>query len=99
MKAKYQERLEELIQNQQNVNAEILQVRNLIRNCEARLRELETEGSRLAGKAEMLKEVISMNRQETAEPVAVEAVGALRPASAHPAQIPPTLARCRAEAG
>jgi len=80
--ARYQEMSDALTRNQQNVNAEVLQIRNLIQNCETRLRELETEGVRLAGKAEMLNEVISMNRQETAEPVAVEAVGAVRPASA-----------------
>jgi hypothetical protein len=77
MLARYQEMSDALTQNQQNINAEVLQVRSLIQNCEARLRELETEGVRLAGKAEMLNEVISMNRQETSESVAVEAVGAV----------------------
>jgi len=82
MLARYQEMSDALTQNQQNINAEVLQVRHLIQGGEARLRELEAEGIRLAGKAEMLNEVISMNRQETADPVAVEAVRAVRPASA-----------------
>jgi organic radical activating enzyme len=78
MKARLQERLNGLNVNQQNVNAEALQLQQVIRDCEKRLTELNTEGIRFAAQAEILSEVIQMaNSQETAEPVAVEAVGAV----------------------
>jgi len=64
MKARLQERLNELNANRQNVNSEAVQLQQLIANCEARLKELSNEDVRLAAKTEMLTEVIQTTESE-----------------------------------
>lgn len=69
MVARYQERLDELNQNRQNVNREAVELQQLVQNCERRLKELNTEDVRLAAKAELLQELI-LAEDDGVQPIA-----------------------------